>query len=219
MTFKTIESGSGGNCFLLDTLMIDIGLSYSKTKPYCESVEYLLLTHEHGDHFKPDTIRKISVYHEHIKFVCGEWLREKLLKIGAEPDRIIVVEFGKVYQLGDYKISPVMAYHDVENCGYRIMKDGWKHFHITDTFTLDGIQAVGYQSASIECNHHYETALELIEKAKEDGAFSHLKGALNSHLAVHKTIEFCKANGIGQLFPVHIGNSTKKEVIKSLEEW
>lgn len=219
MTFKTIESSSAGNCFLLDTLMIDLGLSYTKTKPYCEEVEFILLTHIHGDHFNKDTIRKIFVNHEHIKFVCGEWLREKLLKIGVEPDRIIVHEFGKVYELGEHKISPVMAYHDVENCGYRIMKDGWKHFHITDTFTLDGIEAVGYQSASIECNHHYETALELIEKAKEDGEFSHLKGALNSHLAVNKTIEFCKTNGIEKLYPVHIGSSTKQQVIQALKEW
>ena len=219
MTFKTIETGSSGNCFLLDTLMIDCGLPYSKTKPYCEDVEFILLTHIHGDHFKDDAIRKVFVHHEHIKFVCGEWLREKLLKVGVELDRIIVVEFGKVYELGEYKISPVMAYHDVENCGYRIMKDGWKHLHITDTFTLDGIEAVGYQSASIECNHHYETALELIEKAKEDGEFSHLKGAMNSHLAVHKTILFCKENGIKKLYPVHIGSSTKKQIIEALKGW
>lgn len=211
---------------MLDTLMIDLGLSYTKTLPnlrditgIIDEVEFILLTHQHGDHFKSDTIRKISVYHENIKFVCGEWLREKLLKIGVESDRIIIVELGKVYQLGEYKISPVMAYHDVENCGYRIMKDGWKHLHITDTHTLDGIEAVGYQSASIECNHHYETALELIEKAKEDGEFSHLKGALNSHLEVNKTIELCKANGIVKLYPVHIGNSTKKEVIEALKAW
>jgi len=219
MIFKTIETGSGGNCFLLDTLMIDCGLPYSKTKSYFEEVEFVLLTHHHGDHLKDDTIRKIFVNHENIKFVCGEWLRDKLHKIGVVDSHIIVVEFGKVYQLGEYKISPVMAYHDVENCGYRIMKDGWKHLHITDTFTLDGIEAFGYQSASIECNHHYETALELIEKAKEDGEFSHLKGALNSHLAVNKTIEFCKENGIGKLYPVHIGNSTKKQVIQALKEW
>ena len=219
MKFKTIESSSDGNCFILDTLMIDLGLSYTKTKPFLKDVEFVLLTHLHGDHFKKDTIRKIFVTHEHIKFVCGEWLLEKLLKIGVSNDRIIVVEFGKVYQLGEYKISPVMAYHDVENCGYRIMKNGWKHLHITDTFTLDGIEAVGYNSASIECNHHYKTALELIEKAKEDSEFSHLQGAINSHLAVHETIEFCKANGIKKLYPVHIGNSTKKEVIESLKAW
>lgn len=219
MIFKTIETGSGGNCFLLDTLMIDLGLSYTKTKPYCENICYVLLTHIHGDHFNKDTIRKLFINHDHIKFVCGEWLREKLLRVGVDEDRIIVVEFGKVYELGKYKISPIIAYHDVENCGYRIMKDGYKHIHITDTVSLEGIEAVNYNSASIECNHHYERALELIEEAKENDEFSHLKGAMNSHLAVHKTIDFCKENNIKKLFPIHIGGSTKKEVIESLRAW
>lgn len=204
---------------MLDSLIIDLGLSYTKTKPYLGGVDFILLTHIHGDHFKKDAIRKIFVNHENIRFVCGEWLVSELHKIGVSDDRIVVVEFGKVYKLGECKISPVMAYHDVENCGYRIMKDGWKHLHITDTFTLDGIEAVGYDSASIECNHHYETALKIIEQKKEDGEFSHLRGALNSHLAIHKTIQFCKENGIKRLYPVHIGSSTKKEVIQSLKEW
>lgn len=219
MNFKTIETGSGGNCFLIDNLMIDLGLSYTKTKQYLEMVNSILLTHIHGDHFNKDTIRKVFVNHDHIKFVCGEWLREKLLRIGVDEDRIIVVEFGKVYELGECKISPIIAYHDVENCGYRIMKDGWKHIHITDTASLEGIEAVNYNSASIECNHHYERALELIREAKENDEFSHLRGAMNSHLSVDKTIRFCKENGIKKLFPIHIGSSTKKEVIESLKAW
>jgi L-ascorbate metabolism protein UlaG (beta-lactamase superfamily) len=169
--FKTINTGSDGNCFLYGTLMIDLGLSYTKTKSYLSDVKHCLLTHIHGDHFNKDCIRKVFVNHENIKFVCGQWLVDKLLKIGVEQDRIIVIEFGKVYELGDYKISPIIAYHDVENCGYRIMHDGKKHIHITDTVSLDGISAVGYDSASIECNHHYETALKIIEEAKENDEF------------------------------------------------
>lgn len=219
--FKIIESSSAGNCFLFDRLMIDCGLSYTKTKPYCEEVDAILLTHIHGDHFNKDTIRKIFVNYSHITFICGEWLRDKLLKIGIDESRILVVEFGKIYVLGDCKISPVMAYHDVENCGYRIMNriTGYKHFHITDTVSLDGIEAKGYNSASIECNHEIGRALEIIEDKKEDGEFSHLQGAINSHLDVSKTIKFCKENGIKKLIPVHIGNSTKKEVIQKLREW
>lgn len=118
-----------------------------------------------------------------------------------------------------YKIAMVQAYHDVPNCGYRIMKDGFKHFHITDTNTLDGITAKNYDSASIECNHEINKALELIEEAKKNGEYSHLQGAINSHLSVDKVIKFCKENNIKKLYPVHIGNSTKKEVIKKLKEW
>lgn len=199
--------------------MIDLGLPYSKTKEYLEDVTHILLTHIHGDHLNMTTARKIFVAHEKIKFICGQWLIEKLLKSGVDKSRIILLEFGKVYQLGNYKISPVMAYHDVENCGYRILFNGKKHLHITDTCTLDGIEAKGYNSASIECNHERERALQLIEEAKDNDEFSHLRGAINSHLSVDKTIQFCKDNEIKKLYPVHIGSSTKKEVIEVLKRW
>lgn len=217
--FKTIATGSSGNCFKFGSLMIDLGLSYTKTKEHLEDVKYILLTHIHGDHFKPDNIRKIIVNHEKITFVCGEWLVDRLKNIGVPDNNILVVEFGKLYNLGDYKISPVLAYHDVENCGYRIKLNDYLHFHITDTFSLDGIVALNYDSASIECNHDYEKALELIDEAKENDEFSHLKNAIKNHLAVSKTIEFCKRNGIKKLIPVHIGSSTKKEVIEALRRW
>ncbi len=217
--FKIIESSSAGNCFKYGSLMIDIGLPYSKTKEHLKDVTHILLTHIHGDHFNMTTIRKIFVAHENIKIVCGQWLVEKLLKSGVVKDRILLIEFGKVYQLGEYKISPVMAYHDVENCGYRILFDGKKHLHITDTCTLDEIEAKSYDSASIECNHEINRALWLIAEAKDNDEFSHLKGAMNSHLSVCKTIQFCKSNGIKMLYPVHIGSSTKKEVIEALKSW
>jgi len=220
MQFSILGTGSSGNCFLInDDLMIDAGLPYSKIKDKVKNVRYVLLTHIHGDHLNMTTVRKIFVAHENIKFVCGQWLIEKLLKSGIDKDRILPIEFGKVYQLGDYKISPIIAFHDVENCGYRIMYDGKKHLHITDTCTLDGIEAKGYDSASIECNHEINKALELIKEAEENGEFSHLKGAINSHLAVHKAIQFCKENKISKLYPIHIGSSTKKEVIEALKRW
>lgn len=199
--------------------MIDLGLSYSKTKEHLSDVTHILLTHIHGDHLNMTTVRKIFVAHENIKFVCGQWLIEKLIKSGVDKDRILPIEFGKVYQLGDYKISPIIAYHDVENCGYRILLENKKHLHITDTCTLDGIDAKGYDSASIECNHEVNRALELIAEAKDNGEFSHLQGAMNSHLSVDKTIQFCKGNGIKKLYPVHIGSSTKNEVIEALRRW
>jgi len=219
MQLNILGTGSGGNCFLINKdLLIDAGLPYSKIKDKVQNVKYVLLTHIHGDHFNKATIRKLIVDINPI-FVCGEWMREDALNI-VEPERIIISSFGYIESLGRYKIAMLKAYHDVSNCGYRIMDDkGHKHLHITDTNTLEGIEAKNYDSASIECNHEINKALELIEEAKEKGEFTHLKGAINSHLSVDKTIQFCKKNHIKKLYPVHIGNSTKKEVIEALKEW
>lgn len=218
MQLKILGTGSDGNCFLFnDDLMIDAGLPYSKIKDKVQNVKYVLLTHIHGDHFNKATIRKLVVDINPI-FVCGDWLHDKLLNI-ANKDKIIAKKVGDVvyFANSDYKISMVEAYHDVSNCGWRIMDaKGNKHFHITDTNTLEGIEAKNYDTASIECNHEINKALELIEEAKENGEFTHLRGAINSHLSVDKTIQFCKENHIKKLYPVHIGSSTKKEVIEAL---
>ena len=218
MQFSILGTGSDGNCFLVnDDLMIDAGLPYSKIKDKVKNVKYVLLTHIHGDHFNKSTIRKMIVENENLIFICGEWLSEELFKI-ANPENVMVYNFD-VLNILDYKIAMIEAYHDVENCGWRIMKGSHKHLHITDTFTLDGIEAMNYDSASIECNHERQRALELIDEAKDNGEFSHLKGALNSHLSVDKTIQFCKENKISKLYPIHIGSSTKKEVIEALKRW
>lgn len=219
MTFNTIGSSSKGNCYLIDYLMIDVGLPYKDIKEYIHYVNFVLLSHIHGDHFNKTTMRKIVVNHPHITIVCGAFLLDELLNMGICEDRILVVEVGKVYDLDGFKISPVKAYHDVDNFGYRIMKDHHKHLHITDTSTLEGIQAQNYDTATIECNHDEIRALELIEEAKENDTFSHLTGAMNSHLSVQQTIEFCEKNNILELMPAHIGNSTKEEVLEILRVW
>lgn len=220
MKHKVIGTGSDGNSFMFeDSLIIDLGLSYKRMTDILGveigKIKFILLTHIHGDHLNPTTARKIFVNTEAV-FVCGAWLKDNLLKIGVESERIKVVECGKVYKLGEFLISPIMAYHDVENCGYRIAKDDHKHIHITDTYTLDGLTALNYDTATIECNHCEIKALELIEEARENKEFSHLAGAMASHLSVQKTKAFCRENRIKKLTPVHIGNSTRKEVLECL---
>lgn len=221
MLIKHVASNSKGNLYTIDeSIIIDCGVSFSflDEKIDFQSFGFLLLTHEHADHLNKVALRKVFTRSK-IKIVCGEWLHNILLSYGFDEDRIMVVEFGKVYQLDDYKISPVKAYHDVENCGYRIMQGNHKHLHITDTSTLDGIVALDYDTATIECNHDEFKALELIAEAKENGEFTHLKGAINSHLSVQQTIQFCDQNRVKQLYPAHLGSSTKKEVIQALREW
>jgi phosphoribosyl 1,2-cyclic phosphodiesterase len=216
MTFNIIGSSSKGNCCLVnDDLMIDLGLSYEMIKPYASKVKYLLLTHKHSDHLSLTALRKLYVNVKPV-IICGEWLKETL---SLYAEQVQVVEAGKVYSFGSYKVSPVKAYHDVPNCGYRIMQGIHKHLHITDTATLDGISAKGYDSASIECNHCEVKASKLIQEAIQKGEFTHLEGAMNSHLSVQKAIKFCNENGIKQLIPVHIGESTKSEVLEALRIW
>lgn len=213
--FKIIKSSSKGNSFLFGSLLIDVGVSIKTIKEL--EFDFVLLTHEHSDHFKISTIIDIYVKTKAI-FVCGEFLSTKLLKVGIAQNRILIVETGKVYQLGLYRISPIILYHDVPNFGYRIMIDNYRHIHATDTSTLDGISALDYDSASLECNHKRDRAIELIQDAQISGEYSHLLRAINSHLSVESVVEFIQENRIKKLYPCHIGSSTEVEIKEYLDE-
>jgi phosphoribosyl 1,2-cyclic phosphodiesterase len=214
MTYKVISSSSDGNAILFnDEVLVDCGVSFSSLKEHINNIKYVLLTHIHGDHINLTTVRKLTALNHKIIFLGGAWIKAIL------PPQIHFKEAkaGQVYRLDNgWLIAPVTVYHDVPNFGYRIMLNGYKHLHITDTYTLDGIEARDYNSATIECNHELVKASELIQEAEAKGEFTHLKRALNSHLSVNKAVEFVKKNNIKSFTPCHIGNSTKKEVLEVL---
>ena len=60
MEYAIVSTGSKGNCVVIGgKVMVDIGVSYKAIKPYIKDLQLVLLTHAHGDHIKPSTIRKL----------------------------------------------------------------------------------------------------------------------------------------------------------------
>ena len=59
MTYNIINSGSDGNCTIInDIIAIDLGVSYKKLAPYVKQLEIVFLTHVHQDHFNKKTIQR-----------------------------------------------------------------------------------------------------------------------------------------------------------------
>jgi len=201
-----------------EKVIIDIGVSMKSLRDKIDfnNITHILLTHIHGDHFNKTTIRNIIVSYHNIKFIYGEWMREPMRLLRVENYKVI--EMNKLYKFEDFKLAGVWAYHDVENCGYRLVFGEYKHFHMTDTSTLQGITASHYDTATIECNYYRDTALYIIENKRERGEFSHLSKALLNHLDVADCVDFINENKIKKLIPVHIGDSTKKEVLNYIEK-
>ena len=208
-----LSSGSQGNAILFDnSILLDTGISFKKVPQGV--IKAVLLTHIHGDHFNKTTIRKIHVSDNNIKFICGDFLQDELLKMGVDKKNIGIVEPGKKYKINGIVFSPVSLYHDVPNFGYRLEKNGHKHIHATDTFSMDGITAKKYDSATIEANHCIDAALKIIDEKKNNGDFTHLERAIKTHLSVQKSVKFIEENNIKNYIPVHIGSSTRDHVKK-----
>lgn len=202
-----VSSSSSGNCYIYNQdLMIDIGVSFAKIKPYLINIKLLCLTHQHQDHINKKTLKRLIFEKPTIKIICGKWLVKILVEIGINKQNIYVLELNKKYDLGKYIIQLVPAIHDVENCGYKIIikKDNYKIFHITDTSNLQGIEAKNYNFFSIEANYSEELLKKHIEECEDENMLYYLNRVPYTHLSQEQANNFLIEN---------MGDNSKYEYI------
>lgn len=200
--FNVISSSSKtGNCYIYNKdIMVDIGVSFNKIKPYIKDIKLLLLSHQHSDHINKTTLKKLMYEKPTIMVLCGEWLVQTLVDIGIPKKNIFVIEIDKKYDLGKYIIEPVLAIHDVDNCGYKITikETNYKIFHITDTNSVQHIEAKNYNLYCIESNYNEELMQEHIQECLDNGdsenKLFYLQRAMNNHLSSKKTYDFLIEN-------------------------
>ena len=142
------------------------------------------------DHINILTIKKLAKERPTLRFGCCKWMLPLLDSI----KNIDVYEIGKLYDYGQFKISPVQLYHDVPNVGYRIFKGEHKLIHATDTQHLLGITAKYYDLFMIESNYNEDTVLETIARIEAQGGYAHQRGSINSHLSEQQCNEFFYTN-------------------------
>lgn len=189
---QVISSGSEGNAVIYNNaIMVDCGVSLKALQEVKRSLKIVLLTHKHSDHLKIRTLQRLQAEQPTLRVACGDFLLEELPCI----KNIDVLQVGKIYDYGAFKVSPVKLYHDVPNFGWRIfLPNGQKIFHATDTVHLEGITAKGYDLYAIEHNYCEEYIQEAIEEARANGEYTHAYGNINTHLSIQQARAFIEAN-------------------------
>ena len=189
---KVINSGSEGNAVIYNNaIMVDCGVSLKALSEVKRSLKIVLLTHKHSDHIKIRTLQRLQAERPTLRVACGNFLLEELPCI----KNIDVLQVGKIYDYGAFKVSPVKLYHDVPNFGWRIfLPNGQKIFHATDTVHLEGISAKGYDLYAIEHNYCEEYIQQAIEEARANGEYTHAYGNINTHLSIQQARAFIEAN-------------------------
>lgn len=192
MICNVIATGSSGNCVILDDLIaIDMGIPYKQIEPYVRDLRLVLLTHRHGDHFNPATIRRLHRERPNLRFGCCEWLVRPLLDAGVHPRVIDVYSTASNTAFTEYDRGRVIVLafplaHDVENCGYKICVNNETAFYATDTATLDGVSAPGFDLYMIEANHTAAEITERINRKLAAGEFVYEYRAAAGHLSKEK---------------------------------
>lgn len=189
---QVISSGSEGNAVIYNNaIMVDCGVSLKALQEVKRSLKIVLLTHKHGDHLKIRTLQRLQAERPALRVACGDFLLEELPCI----KNIDVLQVGKIYDYGAFKVSPIKLYHDVPNFGWRIfLPNGQKIFHATDTVHLEGITAKGYDLYAIEHNYCEEYIQEAIEEARANGEYTHAYSNINTHLSIQQARAFIEAN-------------------------
>ena len=189
---QVISSGSEGNAVIYNNaIMVDCGVSLKALNEVKRSLKIVLLTHKHSDHLKIRTLQRLQAERPALRVACGDFLLEELPCI----KNIDVLQVGKIYDYGAFKVSPVKLYHDVPNFGWRIfLPNGQKIFHATDTAHLEGITAKGYDLYAIEHNYCEEYIQQAIEEARANGEYTHAYGNINTHLSIQQARVFIEAN-------------------------
>jgi len=189
---QVISSGSEGNAVIYNNaIMVDCGVSFKALEAVKRSLKIVLLTHKHSDHLKIRTLQRLQAERPTLRVACGDFLLEELPCI----KNIDVLQVGKIYDYGAFKVSPIKLYHDVPNFGWRIfLPNGQKIFHATDTVHLEGITAKGYDLYAIEHNYCEEYIQQAIEEARANGEYTHAYGNINTHLSIQQARAFIEAN-------------------------
>ncbi|NMA87072.1 MAG: MBL fold metallo-hydrolase [Tissierellia bacterium] len=168
--FCALSSGSNGNCHYIESkgtrLLIDAGFSGKRIEELLSSIhvkantiDYILITHEHIDHIKGAGILSRR-YNIPIIANKNTWLG-MADKIGEIKDKNIkVIQTNEDFNLGDLGIYPFNIYHDAaEPIGYIIYYKKVKISIATDTGWVDNSiknKIKGSNLYLIESNHDVE---------------------------------------------------------------
>ena len=199
MQVDILTSGSSGNATIINgEILIDCGMSYSALEEYKDSLKLVLLTHAHSDHFRESTIQKLAKERPTVRFATPTYLVAKLVQCGVRKSNIDVLEYEKwtryteslavkMFDLphGSYAKN-VQKNIAVENVGYKLEIGKNKIIYATDTSSMDGVKAKGYDLYLIEANYSERELAERVAEATRNGEFTHEKYSRLNHLSKEK---------------------------------
>lgn len=190
--YEILHSGSDGNCIVFNKyLAIDMGIPYKQIKPYLKELKVILLTHIHSDHFCKSTIRKIAFEKPTMKWVCGEWLVDDLVKLDVPKQNIYVVKHNKAYNFGAFTLIALETHHDVRNMSYRIDFMPITLYYATDTYKLDYYTCLKHLDYYFVEENYSEKELEnRIEEKEARGEYAYERRVRETHLSAEEVNSF-----------------------------
>lgn len=189
MELKVLGSSSKGNSYLLDSgnevLLIEAGVRFTEVKKALafdlRRVVGCLVSHEHNDHAK--YIKKI-VESGIRTLALGEVWESK----GLTHERgAVVLDYGKTYRFGDFRVKAFPACHDVPCAGFFIDHPrGGRILFLTDSYMCE-YNFPGLRHVMIECNYSDECLYRAIAQGRT------MSSQRERLMTSHMELSTCKA--------------------------
>lgn len=199
MTYDILATGSGGNAVVINgEILIDCGVPYKTLEKsgYIKDLRLVLLTHEHGDHFRPSTVGRLHQERPALRWACCEWMVPHLLEAGVDKrviDLVVPGEIGISYKDGTGIEADIIP-HDVQNCCWHIICGYDRLFYATDCGTLDTVTAKNYSTYLLESNHTKTEIEARVAEKMEQGEFSYEYRAAQNHLSQEQALDWLARN-------------------------
>jgi len=226
LKYDIINSGSDGNCTVVDgQIAIDMGIPFYKIEPFLKGLKLVLLTHEHSDHFRPRTVKKMAMQRPTLKWVCRDWMVQPLLDAGVDVRNVHVLPADQWQYYSEpirLMICPFDTQHDVPNCGWKLWKgENDSLFYATDLGTLDGIEAKGYSIYLLEANHTEAEIEAAVDEAMEKGEFTYRTRAAENHLSQEQAVDWLTENmgPTSMWVPMHQHKETHDGMVRSTSNY
>lgn len=175
MKINVLASGSGGNATYVEIgqkkLLIDAGLSLrqivsrlSMAGKTLTEIDYVFLTHEHGDHVSG--LLTIQKKHQAMVYLTEGTYKNMptRLRENLDPNLIRFVTYKEPLLLDGFSVMTFMTYHDaLEPCGFRFTECGNSLVYMTDTgyFPQAGFDLIRNADIYlIEANHAPDLLLD-----------------------------------------------------------
>ena len=213
MELKVLGSSSSGNCYILEcgseALIIEAGISFINVKKALgfnlRKVVGCLVTHQHNDHAK------------YLKTMCDHGFRTLALPEvyegkGCWGNRSMIAEVKKRYTLGNFKVMPFPACHDVPCIGYLIQHpECGRVMFLTDSFMCE-YTFPGLDQIMIECNYSDARLIQAIQEGRTK--LSQRERLMTSHLELESCKGILKANDLSKVCNVvllHLSDNNSDE--------
>ncbi|KIL38321.1 hypothetical protein SD70_27115 [Gordoniibacillus kamchatkensis] len=165
------------------------------------NADYVFITHDHGDHLDPSTLRDMAAASPQARFICPVPCVSQIVKAGIEPGRVQGVNAGQTVELGALTAVPVASKHE----DYEQDEKG-NHAFLGYVFKLNGVtvyhagDTIGFRALADELK---PLGVEVAMMPINGRDFARFGQGLIGNMDFREAIELGRSIGADLLVPLH----------------